>query len=107
MEAHTLIRRARREAGLTQKQLAGRLGVSQAALAQLERRGANPTVATLDRVVRATGRRVELRLARPAPSVDETLLREALKLTPAERIAAAERLTADTEALAGAARAGS
>jgi transcriptional regulator with XRE-family HTH domain len=102
MEAATLIRRARTEAGLTQGQLARRLGVTQAALARLEKSGANPTIATLDRVLRATGRRLDLRLARPPRSVDPTLLREALAMTPAARIAAAERLLADAESIAAA-----
>ena len=103
MEAAAIIRRARTEAALTQQQLARRLGVTQAALAQLEKPGANPTVATLDRVLRAAGRRLELRLARVEPSVDPTLLREALGLEPAKRIATAERLLAEADSLAGAA----
>lgn len=102
MEAATIVRRARTQAGLTQQQLAGRLGVTQAALARLERMGANPTVATLDRVLRATGRRLEMRIARPERSVDTTLLTEALRMEPAARIAAAERLLADAESLAAA-----
>src|SRR4051812_19775534 len=102
MEAAVLIRRARSEAGLTQAQLARRLGVTQAALARLEKPGANPTIATLDRVLGAVGRRLELRLGRAAASVDETLLREALRLSPSERLAAAARLTADAESLAAA-----
>jgi transcriptional regulator with XRE-family HTH domain len=102
MEAATLIRRARSDAGLTQVQLARRLGVTQAALARLEKAGANPTVATLDRVLRAAGRRLDLRLGRVEPGIDATLIREALALTPAERVAAAERLLADAEAIAAA-----
>jgi len=102
MEAATLLRRARTEAGLTQQQLASRLGLTQAALARLERPGANPTVATLERVLRATGRRLDMRLGRVEPRVDATLLREALGMEPGERIAAAERLVADAEAIAGA-----
>jgi transcriptional regulator with XRE-family HTH domain len=102
MEAPALIRRARAEAGLTQQQLARRLGVTQAALARLERAGANPTVATLDRVLRATGRRLDMRLGRADSSIDSTLLREALRMEPAARIAAAERLLADAEAIAAA-----
>jgi transcriptional regulator with XRE-family HTH domain len=106
MEASALIRRARNDAGLTQRQLAARLGISQAALAQLERAGSNPTVKTLDRVLRAAGRRLDVRLGRIAHTVDETLLRETLKQTPAERIAAAERLLAGVAPLAGSARRG-
>jgi transcriptional regulator with XRE-family HTH domain len=100
--AAALIRRARAEAGLTQQQLAGRLGVTQAALARLERAGANPTIATVDRVLRATGRRLDMRLGRVTSSVDPTLLREALRMEPAARIDAAERLLADAESIAAA-----
>jgi transcriptional regulator with XRE-family HTH domain len=102
MDAPTLVRRARVDAGLTQAQLARRLGVSQAALARLERPGANPTVATLDRVLRAAGRRLDLRLRRTESSVDTTLLREALAMSPAARLAAGERLLADANAIAAA-----
>ena len=104
MSAATLIRKARTDAGLTQAQLARRLGVSQAALARLERSGSNPTLRTLEKVIGATGRRLELRLEHPERSIDETLLREALKLSPAERIKSAERLTAQAEAIAAATR---
>jgi transcriptional regulator with XRE-family HTH domain len=100
MSPNQLIRQARRDAGLTQQQLARRLGVTQATLAKLERNGSNPTIRTLQRVLRATGRDLELRFARTAPSVDESLLREALRTSPAERIAAAERLTAEAQSLA-------
>jgi transcriptional regulator with XRE-family HTH domain len=103
MNAAALIRDARTASGLTQAELARRIGVSQAALAKLERPGANPTVRTLERVVRATGRRLEV-TAEAVTSVDEGLLREALLIRPAARIAASERLTADAEAIAAAGR---
>lgn len=100
MSAAEVIREARRNAGLTQKQLATRLGVSQGAVAQLEARGANPTVATLERALRAADYRLELRVVPAEPTVDLTLLREALALTPADRLAAADRLRRDAEAIA-------
>jgi transcriptional regulator with XRE-family HTH domain len=104
MTAAELVKQARREAGLTQQQLAARLRVSQAAVAQLESPRANPTFATLERALRAAGRRVELRLVPAEEEIDLTLLREALRLSPAERIAAAERLVRDADQIAGAAR---
>ena len=103
MTSAELVRQARREAGLTQQQLARRLGVSQAAVAQLERRGSNPTLATLERALRATGHRLELRVRPTEASVDEGLLQEALRLTPAERLAAGERLLRDAEEIAASA----
>jgi len=74
LEVATLLREARHAAGLTQAALAERLDVSQAAIAKLERQGANPTVDTLDNVLRATGHRLELSAA-PAPQrgSDESL----------------------------------
>jgi uncharacterized protein len=82
--ASTLLRTARHRAGLTQVELADRAGLSQAEVARLERAGSNPTAVTLERLVFATGHRLEL--AR-ADDVDETQLRERLRLTPAERLA--------------------
>jgi transcriptional regulator with XRE-family HTH domain len=85
--ASTLLRTARRRADLTQTQVAERAGLSQAEVARLERAGSNPTAATLERLLRATGHRLELRRL---DAVDETQLRERLELTPAERLAAFE-----------------
>lgn len=103
MNASELVRTARRGAGLTQQALAQRLGVSQAAVARLESGRANPTVATLDRVMRTTGHRLELQAVPARPEVDSTLLREALTMTPAERLRAADRLFRDAEVFAAAA----
>jgi transcriptional regulator with XRE-family HTH domain len=85
MAASALLRTARHRAGLTQVQLAQRAGLSQGEVARLERAGSNPTAATLERLVRATGHRLDL--AR-SDDVDDTQLRERLRLTPAERLAA-------------------
>ena len=93
MKPGPLLADARRRAGLTQAELAVRLGVSQSAVAKLEREDANPTVRTLERALRATGNRIE---ARPAlPSFDESLIRADLELTPAERIRRLEREAAE------------
>jgi transcriptional regulator with XRE-family HTH domain len=84
---------ARRRAGLTQAELAARLGVSQSAVAKLEREDANPTVRTLERALRATGHRIE---ARPVlPDFDESLIRADLARSPAERIRRLERRAAE------------
>ena len=102
-DAGSLLRQTRIEAGLTQSQLAARLGVSQAAVARMERPGANPTVATLARALRAAGRRLDLS-APAAPSIDETLLARNLRMTPAERLRAfttAHRATARLTGAAG------
>ena len=99
MSAPTLIREARRSAGLTQAQLARRLGTTQGSIAQLERAGANPTVARLDEALRAAGRRLELVSAPFTPRVDETLLARNLRMTAAERLTAFETAHRELEEL--------
>jgi transcriptional regulator with XRE-family HTH domain len=83
----TLIRKARRSAGLTQHQLARRLGTTQSALARLERPGSNPTIETLEEALLAAGHRLELRAVQAPPGVDETLNADALRRDPAARLA--------------------
>lgn len=71
LAAALALRWARSEAGLTQEELAARVGVTQQAVAKLEREEGNPTLATLERVARALGMRVELGLEQvrsPRPS---------------------------------------
>jgi transcriptional regulator with XRE-family HTH domain len=87
---------------MTQADLARQLGVSQAAVAKLERPGANPTVDTLDRVLWATGHRLLLDTRAREPGVDESLIRKQLELTPAERIRGIEAMYAQMRTLAGA-----
>ena len=101
MSAAALIRSCRRSAGLTQAQLAKRLGSTQGAVAQLDRADANPTVARLDATLRAMGRKLQLASAPHRPSVDETLLARNLRLSPAERLAAFETAHREVEELRG------
>ncbi|HTD53075.1 MAG TPA: helix-turn-helix transcriptional regulator [Thermoanaerobaculia bacterium] len=61
-EAGDLLRRAREKAGLTQTELADRLGHTQQAVAQAERAASNPTVSFLRRWARACGRSLSIRL---------------------------------------------
>jgi transcriptional regulator with XRE-family HTH domain len=90
-DAATLVSTARRAAGLTQAQLASRLELTQPAIAQLEAPGANPTLATLERTLRAAGHDLEIKASpRQIPEVDETLIASRLRLTPAERLASFE-----------------
>lgn len=86
MTAATVIRRARTTSGLTQAQLATRLGTTQSAIARLERPGSNPRISTLSDLLAATGHRLELRPVRRTASVDETQLRTRLALTPRQRL---------------------
>ena len=54
------LREARENAGLSQKQMAERLGCSQQAVAQAERPDSNPTVSFLKEWAAAVGREVEI-----------------------------------------------
>lgn len=80
------LRRARRAAGISQAELAQRAGVSQPVVARLERAGSNPSFETLSRMIRATGARLELRVA-PSPGLDEQQILTRLSMPPAERLA--------------------
>ena len=85
-----ILRQARRKAGLGQRELARRAGVPQPTLSRIERGLASPRFTTLDRLLRECG--LELELApRPGRSVDRTLIRERLRLTPGERARLAVR----------------
>jgi transcriptional regulator with XRE-family HTH domain len=86
MSPGTLIRDARREAGLTQAELAARLGTTQSAIARLERPDSNPRVATLEAALRAAGRRLEVAAPAGPPEVDEEQIRRQLRMTPTQRL---------------------
>jgi len=55
-----LLRQAREQAGLTQLQLADRLGISQQAVSKAERWSSNPTVELMRRWLALCGKRLEL-----------------------------------------------
>lgn len=83
---------ARRSAGLTQADLAKRLTISQAAVAQLERADSNPRLATLDRALRAVGVELVVTTRPRQPTVDEGLIRQQLELRPTERLRGLEAM---------------
>jgi transcriptional regulator with XRE-family HTH domain len=93
-DSASLLRNARKNAGLSQAQLAGRLGVSQAAVAKLERVGSNPTIAKLDDVLQSMGLRLELTATQRPPGIDETLVAQQLRLSADERIGLSESMYA-------------
>lgn len=64
-----LVERVRREAGLTQAELAARIGTTQAALSKIETGRTMPGLELLDRVARAIGRPISLTLGGPTPPV--------------------------------------
>ncbi len=83
--AGRLLKGARAEAGLTQAELARRVGTTQTAIARLERWDANPRIATLERAVRATGHRLQMEIVAVATDVDEDQITAHLRMAPAER----------------------
>ena len=85
--AASLIRAARTDAALTQAELASRAGLTQSAIARLERGGSNPTIATLANVIAATGHRLTFAAEPHRASFDEGQLRERLAMTAAQRLA--------------------
>lgn len=95
MSTGSLIRAARVADGLTQAQLARRLGITQPSVARLEAAGDEVTVATLQRALNAMGRALVLQAQQRQSSVDESLVREALRLTPGERLERYEAEYAD------------
>jgi transcriptional regulator with XRE-family HTH domain len=87
-----LLAEARRRAGLTQADLAKRLAISQAAVAQLERADSNPRLATLDRALRAVGFELVVTTRPRKSGVDDSLIRQQLELEPAERVRGLEAM---------------
>ena len=99
-----LIRDARLEAGLSQAELAHRLGVTQPVVARLEKTGSDPRIKTLERVAAVLGRRVEIALEPGLPEVDETQIRRNLRLTPTQRLEQLEHAVRNVDGLFGPAR---
>jgi transcriptional regulator with XRE-family HTH domain len=94
-----LIREARNAEGITQAQLARRLGITQPSVARLESAGNEVTVATLQKALNAMGRALELTVVKRPSSVDETLLHRTLRLTPDERLERFEQWYRDMQAV--------
>jgi transcriptional regulator with XRE-family HTH domain len=103
-EPDRLIREARRGAGLTQAELAARLGTTQSAIARLEAPSSNPRLSTLSRALDACGRELSLEARPRQSSIDETLVAGRLRLTPEQRIKSFERAYAETRKIALAGR---
>lgn len=81
-----LIRTVRVRHGLTQRQLAIRARTSQAAVSRIERGVVSPTVATLTEFLRLMNEELVLESHEVDWGHDRTLIRQALAMTPAERL---------------------
>lgn len=84
MVTATLIREARRRAGLTQTKLARKLATTQSSIARWEGGGATPSLETLRRIVKACG--FELRYGIGQPDDEWDLAQRNLALTPVQRL---------------------
>jgi transcriptional regulator with XRE-family HTH domain len=100
MAAAALLKQARISAGLTQAELARRIGIRQPEIARLESPASNPTVATLERAVAATGHSLTLGIE-PDFGIDESLIAASLAVSPAERLRQFESFYASARSLAG------
>ncbi len=73
---------------MSQRDLARSAGVSQPAIARIERGAVSPGIDTLERLLASAGATLEIATKRGA-GVDRTLIREALERSAEERIVAA------------------
>ncbi|MGH9382519.1 MAG: helix-turn-helix domain-containing protein [Thermoanaerobaculia bacterium] len=96
METPKLLFRARRKAGLSQRELAERTGIAQPTIARIESGAASPRCETLGRLLDACGYELEL-TPYVGAGIDRTAMRELLAIEPAERLrlAAAEARALD------------
>lgn len=104
MSGGELIRRARRQAGLTQAQLARRMGTSQSVLVRWERGQRSPTFDTVLKAVRACGFRLRAELEQADPGLDR-LIELRLAMSPLQRVKANERLLEEARSFATAGQA--
>lgn len=85
MKVRNLLRYARRSAGLSQRELAERVGAAQPTVARIESGSTVPRADTLARLLQACGLRLTVEPSR-GQGVDRTVIRELLQLTPDERL---------------------
>lgn len=95
MNGGQLIRQARKRAGLTQRELAERLGTTQAAIARWEGGRTTPSFDRVVEAVRACGLDLATRIV-TRDDQHEQLVEERLSISPGERL---ERLTRTRKAI--------
>ena len=81
-----LVREARKRAGLSQAELAQRLGTSQSAVARWERGAVHPSLENLRAIVRGCGFDLAFHMSR-ADDSNVTIIDEHLRMTTQERFA--------------------
>ena len=85
MDAGQFVREARNRAGLTQRALAGRAGVSQSLVARIEVGSVDPTFERLLQLVRACGFDLDVRVV-PLDEDAWTLVERGADAAPEERL---------------------
>lgn len=80
-----IVRSVRREAGLSQIQLADRVGTTQSAVSRWENGGDEPRLTTLAAILSACGQRLVLHVE--SDDVDRAQIRQQLAMTPEQRLA--------------------
>ena len=82
-----MIKQSRLAQGLTQVELARRMGITQPSVARMEAAGDAITMTTFRRALRALNRTLVIQVgAAPESSIDESQLLELIKLEPEERL---------------------
>jgi transcriptional regulator with XRE-family HTH domain len=100
--AGDLLRDARQAAGLSQRQLARRAGIRQAAVSQVESGRVDPSLSRLQGLVSLTGHHLGLPLEPQRLDIDEGLLLDNLRLFAEERLELTIKLSQYSLALADA-----
>ena len=90
MILRSLVREARKRAGLTQSALAQRAGVPQSTVSRIESGARLPSSELVERLVSAAGFEIRVSLGEPDPST-AALFERTLRRTPDERLADATR----------------
>lgn len=103
MTAASLVRQARRRAGLSQRALAERTGIHQPEITRIETGKTDPRVGTLFRLLKACGERLET-APRLGIGIDRTMIHELRKLTPRQRLDHAVRSSRNLDELLKATR---
>lgn len=92
LDTGLLVREARTGAGLSQVELADRLGTTQSAVSRWEHGHDEPRLSRLTAILAACGLRAELTFA-PDDGVDRAQIRQQLAMSPADRLASVTNLS--------------
>jgi transcriptional regulator with XRE-family HTH domain len=86
MSPGELLKQARRRHGVSQSGLAVRAGTTQSAISRIERDRVSPSIETLRDLLSLLGEDLTLGTEARDWGIDSSLIRERLRLTPAERL---------------------